>query len=145
MSERGEKAEVRVKGEYNQPFDVERVKASLDGVFVFVAPDVQQYVLLVKPGKKTVINGEVIVEDDITAFFRDFTYKTEDPSVAELIRKTDAFRKGRVKELGTLRAEQKQKTLDAKVKEVTSDPELTRAVLASLKQGKASTPEVAKQ
>jgi hypothetical protein len=133
-----------VKGEFNQSFDVNKVRASLDGVSVFVAPDAQQYVLLVRPGKKTVINGEVITEPDITAFFKDFTYRTDDPEVAELIRKTPAFKAGRVKELGTLRAEKAKQAIDAKVKEVVSDPELTKAVLASLKQGRSSTPEVVK-
>lgn len=135
--------ETGVRGEYNRTFNVDAVGDPTQGVFVFVSPEVQQYMLLVKPGKKMVVNGEVITEPDVTAFFTDFNFRTDDAELASLIRKTPAFKAGRIQELGTLRDATKQKRIEDKAKEVAADPELAKAVLAALKQGRAVAPTVA--
>lgn len=142
MSQRETAAAKEVRGEYNKTFDADEIKMKLSETPIFVTPEAQQYVLLVKPAKKTVINGEVVTEDDITIFFRDFLYRCESPEIAELIRKTPAYKAGRVKELGALKQEQRERTISEKAAEVANDPDLARAVLTALKKGKSSTPEV---
>jgi hypothetical protein len=133
-----------VKGEFNRTFDVDVVRDPTEGQFVFCAPEWQQYMLLVTPGKTDVINGVVIVTPDFTAFFKNFLFSTRDPKQADAIRGTEAFKLGRIQELGTLRTSNRKSTIEAEAKRVAADPELTKAVLAQLKQGAAAAPQVAK-
>lgn len=146
MAERDSKAQVSTRGEYNRSFELDKITVKddpMNGVFVFVAPDAQQYVLMVTGDTIDVIDGQKRTVPGFTAFFQNFYFRTESQKQAELIRATDAFKKGRVKELGTLRHETKQRSLDAEAKRVAADPDLAKAVLAQLKQGRTSTPEVA--
>jgi hypothetical protein len=144
VAQRDAHAEVKVRGEFNRTFDANVVKDPTEGQFVFCAPEFQQYMLLVTPGKTDVVNGTVIVTPDFTAFFKNFLFSTRDPKQAEAIRGTDAFKMGRVQELGTLRSATRKNTIEAEAKRVAADPELTKAVLAQLKQGAAAAPQVAK-
>jgi hypothetical protein len=146
VAERDSKAQVSVRGEYNRTFDADAVRVKDDptqGQYVFVAPDAQQYMLQVTPDTIASVDGALRTIPGFTAFFSNFYYRTTSEQEAELIRATDAFKKGRVKELGTLRHETKQRSLDAEAKRVASNPELAKAVLAQLKQGRSVTPEVA--
>jgi hypothetical protein len=145
VAQRDATAMVETKGEYNRTFNPDNVRGVLDGVYIFVCPDVQQYTLHARPEKKSVINGEVVTENGVVVEFREFTYRTTDETVADLIRKSNAYKRGTVRELGALRQETKEARLSAKAKEVAADPELTKAVLSQLKQGKAAAPEVVKQ
>jgi hypothetical protein len=129
------------RGEYNRTFDAEAVREKGSG-FSFVCPDCQQYLLRLKPGRKDVYNGEVITKEDIVAQFENFYFNTDDPEVAELIRKSDAVKRGRVRELSALKQDLRERKVDATAKALAADPELLRAAVAQLKTGKGNAPEV---
>jgi len=129
------------RGEFNRTFDPEAVREKASG-FTFVCPGCQQYLVRLKPGRKDVYNGEVITKDDVVAQFENFYFHTDDPEVAELIRKSDAAKGGRVRELSALKQDIRERKVDSTAKALAADPELLKAAIAQLKTGKGSAPEV---
>lgn len=129
------------RGEFNRTFDVAAVREH-EGTVTFVCPTVQQYVLLLRRGKTQVIDGEVIKTEDLSAEFRDFTFRTSDPEKIELIRKHDAFQRGIVKEVTTVKRETSEAQVASIVQQLQTNPELAKAVVAQLRPGKTSAPEV---
>jgi hypothetical protein len=117
------------RGEYGQGIRLEDIRQG-EGEYVFVCPNTQQYMIQLQKDEKVIFNGELVKTPAITAQFRDYKFVTNDPKVAELVRRSKAFQKGTIKELS--RAKEDAASARArKVKEMlASDPELVAALVA---------------
>lgn len=130
-----------MKGEY-QSFDIARVREA-EGQTTFVCPENQNYLIQLRPGSTVVINGEVIKNKAIVANFKDFHFTTDDPVVIDLLRKSKAMKDGSIQELSLVRARNHDAEVASAAKTLAEKPEVLKAALAQLKQGKAVAPQTA--
>lgn len=126
-----QEGQMNARGEYGQGINVLEVQERPDG-FTFVCPTVQQFIIQLQKDEKVLFNGELVKTPGITAVFRDYRFFTKDARTAELIRKSRAFERGIVKELGAAKedaAEKKKKLVKAMLE---ADHELAKAILAEV-------------
>lgn len=131
------------RGEYGE-FDVAKQSDAAEGKVVFVSPFAHKHKILLVRSKKYVVNGEVVDEPALWAEFDGFRLETDDEKMINLIRKTDDYVKGRVKELGVVKQEDVGARGAAIAAVLAADPVLQKEVVGRLKAGKSSAPEVEK-
>lgn len=120
---------MQARGEYGRGLDLKEVQERPDG-FTFVCPTVQQFIIQLQKDEKVLFNGELVKTPGITAVFRDYRFFTKDEKVAALLRKTRAFERGLIRELGEAKAIAAARR-KAEVKALLeSDPELAKEIFA---------------
>ena len=139
-------SDVKTRGEHQQ-FDA----AELVGRFkneeqqakrvIFISPKAEQFLIQLRKQKKTVINGEVVEEEQIVARFQDHTFITDDDDTIRRVRKHKAYKAGKIVELGQLATAAKKKRVNDLVKQL-QDPEIAAEVKAALEVGAAHVPTV---
>jgi hypothetical protein len=86
----------RTRGEHGRGLDLDRITA-IQG-HTFVCPKTEHLTVLLKNGRKYVVNGEVISEEQ-------HRFATKDDNLAELLRQSSSFQLGEIKELETAKAD----------------------------------------
>lgn len=133
----------RTRGEYGQGLNLDSITDAQG--FTFVCPTVQQFMLQLQRGENIMVDGKVIAKPDIEARFTDYRFVTKDEHIAELLRKTKAFRNGKIKELASAKADKAEEKQRKLKEQIEADPELKKALLAELKQdAKADVPKLRK-
>lgn len=139
--------DAKTRGEHRE-FDANEVVGRfsndqvLAGRWVFIAPKAERLLLQLVKAKKTVIDNQVVDQEQEIAQFQDHTFITEDEGVARKIRAKKAFKAGRIIELAELAKKAKSKRVDDLAKQLEADPALAEAVAKRLSLGKAAVPTV---
>jgi hypothetical protein len=130
----------RTRGEHGRGLDLDRITA-IQG-HTFVCPKTEHLTVLLKNGRKYVVNGEVISEDPIFAEFRQHRFATKDDNLAELLRQSSSFQLGEIKELETAKADSAAEKA-RKIKEaLEADPDLKASIAALMKSKDGDEPTV---
>jgi hypothetical protein len=130
----------RTRGEHGRGLDLERITA-IQG-HTFVCPKTEHFTVLLKNGRKYAINGEVITEDPIFAEFRQHRFATKNDELADLLRNSQAFARGDIKELETAKADSAAEKA-RKIKEaLEADPDLKATIEALVRSKDEDEPTV---
>jgi hypothetical protein len=121
---------MQARGEYGQGLRLDEVSERPDG-FTFVCPTIQQFIMQLQKDDKVLFNGELVKTPGITAVFRDYRFFTKDARTAELIRKSRAFERGLVKELGAAKEDAAAKRKAQLKALLDADPELKKELLSA--------------
>lgn len=134
-----------VQGEH-QPFDAQRVTdrfkdTPLEGKVVFICPNAEQFLIQIVRAKTFVVDNRVVDQEQRVVQFHDHTYISDDPVEIDLIRKHRAYQRGKIRELGQIAKQAKERKVQDVLAQL-SDPNVRDAVTRALEQGRASVPSV---
>lgn len=119
--------QMQARGEFGQGLDLKEVQERPDG-FTFVCPAFQQLTIQLRKEDKVIFNNELVKTSAITAEFRDYRFFTKSAEVAELVRKTRAFERGTIKELGKAKEDASELRKRQVREALAADPELAEAI-----------------
>mgnify|MGYP003439221208 CR=1 FL=1 len=134
-----------VKGERQDSFDLATAPAVVpEGATIFIAPEASELLILFKgkDEKKSVINGEVVTVPATTVQFHNFMFVCKDPEIEKLLRDSDSFKAGRVKDLSEMVEANLNREAKNIVDKLKSNEVIAAKVMASLKRAATQAPTI---